>query len=92
MLMAKRSSKERQRDCNILAKYIGDVASGQNSRQYVGEKQVDTDKNPKGIEADLLGGVKSGKAPVERLTASERQAIPKKTARTPWQKAAEQTS
>lgn len=68
----------RPRDTNQLAKFITDVAAGNqpNDKGLNGHKH----------EGQRLGGLKGGKARAQKLTDEERKAIAVKAAKKRWDK------
>lgn len=63
---------KRPRDTNQLAKFIVDVATGEDA-----EHEPDTSGQRK-------GGLKGGKARADKLSPEERKAIAKKAAKARW--------
>ncbi len=70
----------RPRDPIQLAKFIGDIATGQVP------DAVDDGKDAAASELGRLGGIKGGKARAERMTAEERSQGAKKAAQERWRK------
>jgi hypothetical protein len=72
---------KRPRDTNQLAKFIADLATGEQQEQdkYKG-------KNPAAVELGRLGGLKGGKARAAKLSAKKRKEIAKKAAASRWKK------
>jgi len=71
---------KRPRDANQLAKFIVDVATGE---EELPEKKPSS-KNQFAVELGKLGGLKGGVARAKSLTPEARQAIAKKAAKTRW--------
>lgn len=70
--------KKRPRDPIVLAKLIGDIATGQ-----VEDGEPD-ERNPAAVELGRKGGLKGGKARAERLSPEKRKEIAKKAAQKRW--------
>jgi len=72
---------KRPRDTNQLAKFITDLATGEQQEpdKYKG-------KNPAAVELGRLGGLKGGKARAQKLSAKKRKEIAKKAAASRWKK------
>lgn len=82
--MPKRSSTNRSKDENVLAKaMIDSIIEETESEDFAIEKPP---KNPAAVALGKLGGKKGGKARAEKLTAQERTAIAKKAADARWNK------
>ena len=64
---------KRPRDANQLAKFIVDLATGEES-----------DDQPEKAEGQRRGGLKGGKARAAKLSPEERSAIAKKAAKARW--------
>ncbi len=86
--MVKRPTKKRRRDTNVLARHIVNMATEQTNP----EEQLDSTKDARKTKAGRLGGLKGGKAPAEKLTAAQRQAIAKKAAEARWKKVSRESS
>jgi len=72
---------KRPRDTNQLAKFIVDLATG-NER----EPNVNGHKNPAAVELGRMGGLKGGNARASKLSSEERKEIAKKAAKKRWNK------
>lgn len=72
---------QRPRDTNALAKFIVDLATGEQT-----EKLPEDSKNPHAVALGRLGGQKGGKARAESLSRAERVKIAKEGARARWSK------
>lgn len=70
---------KRPRDTNQLAKFITDLATGEEK-----EASINGNKNPAAVELGRLGGLKGGKARADKLTAEERKKIAAKAAKKRW--------
>jgi hypothetical protein len=70
---------KRPRDTNQLAKFIVDIATGEQE-----EKSVDDGKNPAAVALGRLGGNKGGKARAKKLTAEQRKLIATNAANKRW--------
>lgn len=82
--MPKRSSTNRSKDENVLAKSLIDsIIEETESEDFEKEKPQ---KNPAAVALGRLGGQKGGKARAEKLTAEERSEIAKKAAQTRWKR------
>ena len=68
------ANPKRPRDTNQLAKYIVDLATGD---------EVEPEESAK-AKAGRLGGLKGGKARAAKLSPEERSTIAKKAAKTRW--------
>jgi len=79
--MPTRSSK-RPRDANQLAKYIVDVATGEEEN----ERPDEVAKNPAAVALGKLGGKKGGVARAARLPPERRRAIAARAAKIRWEK------
>jgi hypothetical protein len=71
---------KRPRDANQLAKFITDVATGEEELPEL----KDDGKNPAAVALGRLGGKKGGKARAASLTPKQRSEIAKKAARKRW--------
>ena len=71
---------KRPRDANQLAKFIVDLATGEQSEP----KPADDGKDPAAVALGRKGGLKGGKARSEGMTAARRAEIAKKAAKTRW--------
>jgi hypothetical protein len=70
--------KKRPRDPIVLAKMIGDIATGQ-------IEDVERDqRDPKAVERGRLGGIKGGNARAKKLSKKRRSEIARKAARKRW--------
>lgn len=74
---------QRPRDTNALAKFIVDLATGE---QVETPEKSDESKNPHAVALGRLGGLKGGKARAEKLSKAERSKIAKQGARARWSK------
>lgn len=79
--MPKRSSKKQIRDINVIAAHILEQATGENK-----PKPEDADKNPAAVALGRLGGLKGGKARMNKLTPEQRKEIAQKAAKARWTK------
>ena len=64
---------KRPRDANQLAKFIVDLATGEEPET----KTVEDGKNPAAVKLGRLGGLKGGKARAEKMTPRQRSQIAK---------------
>ena len=78
--MPKRSRTRKNADPAVLAKMIGDIATGQ-----APEPEPDT-RNPAAVALGRLGGLKGGKARAKKLSAAKRRRIAKVAAAARWRK------
>ncbi|HEY0460540.1 MAG TPA: hypothetical protein VGC97_15495 [Pyrinomonadaceae bacterium] len=82
--MPKRSSTNRSKDENVLAKSLIDsIIEETESEDFEKEKPQ---KNPAAVALGRLGGKIGGKARAAKLTPEERSEIAKKAAQTRWKK------
>jgi hypothetical protein len=82
--MPKRLSKTKNiRDTNVLAAHIVEQTTGLPTPKNITEQAA---KNPAAVSLGRLGGLKSGKARMEKLTPEQRTAIAKKAAQKRWSK------
>ena len=82
--MPKRLSKQKNiRDMNVLAAHIVEQATGESIPKNITEEST---KNPAAVSLGRLGGLKSGKARMEKLTPERRKEIAQKAARARWNK------
>jgi len=72
---------KRPRDTNQLAKFITELATGEQQ-----EQDTNKGKNPAAVALGRLGGLKGGKARAKKLTKEQRIEIAKKAARKRWRK------
>lgn len=70
--------RKRPRDPVLLAKLIGDIATGQ-----VEDSELD-ERNPAAVELGRKGGLKGGKARADKLTAERRKQIASEAAKRRW--------
>ena len=77
--MPKRSSKKNIRDVNVLAAHILEQATGESK-----PKPEDAKKNPAAVALGRLGGLKGGKARMDKLTPEQRKDIAQKAAKARW--------
>ena len=75
--MAERG-KKRPRDPIVLAKLIGDIATGQT------EDREPDNRDPAAVQLGRKGGLKGGKSRAERLTSERKREIAKKAAHKRW--------
>ena len=68
---------------NVLAAHIVEKATGEPIPQNITEEST---KNPAAVSLGRLGGLKSGKARMEKLTPEQRKEIAQKAARARWGK------
>lgn len=73
---------KRPRDANQLAKFIVDLATGDEP-----PPKTNDGKNAAAVSLGRLGGLKGGKARAEALTPKRRAEIAKKAAASRWKKA-----
>ena len=78
--MPKRSSIQRPRDANQLAKLVTDLATG-----AVELPKTDEGKDPAAVALGRRGGLKGGKARAEALSKKRRSEIAKDAAKARWQ-------
>jgi hypothetical protein len=71
---------KRPRDTNQLAKFIVDLATGEQSEF----KPADEGKDPAAVALGRKGGLKGGKARAESMTAKRRSEVAKKGAKARW--------
>ncbi len=69
-------SRKRPRDANQLAKLVVDIATGE-----IEDKPVDSGKDPAAVALGRKGGLKSGKARAEKMSAKERKESARKLLR-----------
>jgi hypothetical protein len=80
--MPKRLSKKKNiRDTNVLAAHIVEQTTGLPTPKNIAEEST---KNPAAVVLGRLGGLKSGKARMEKLTPEQRTAIARKAADGRW--------
>lgn len=85
--MPKRSSKNRPRDVDHLAKAIAAEATSEDQPEAPAEDtQTTTGKNPAAVALGRLGGKKGGPARAKKLTKERREEIAKKAAEARWRK------
>jgi len=73
------TNPKRPRDANQLAKFIVDLATGEEE-----EKNPDDGKNPAAVALGRLGGLKGGKKAAENMTPEERKERARKAAEKRW--------
>jgi len=73
---------KRPRDTNQLAKFIVDLATGEQSEP----KPADEGKDPAAVALGRRGGLKGGAARAHSLSKKQRVEIAKKAAKTRWTK------
>jgi hypothetical protein len=73
---------KRPRDTNQLAKFIVDLATGEESEP----KPADTGKDPAAVALGRKGGLKGGSARAKSLTPRKRAEIAKLAADARWKK------
>jgi hypothetical protein len=71
---------KRPRDPNQLAKFIVDLATGEQSEPKI----ADTGKDPAAVALGRKGGLKGGKARAAALSKSTKSEIARKAALTRW--------
>jgi hypothetical protein len=71
---------KRPRDTNQLAKFIVDLATGEESES----KAADAGKDPAAVALGRKGGLKGGKARATSLSKKRRTEIAQKAARSRW--------
>jgi len=82
--MPKRLSKGKtMRDMNVLAAHIVEQATGEPIPKNVLQEST---KNQAAVALGRLGGLKSAKARMEKLTPEQRSEIAQKAAKARWQK------
>jgi hypothetical protein len=82
--MPKRLSKRKNiRDMNVLAAHIVEQATGEPIPKKITEEST---KNPAAVSLGRLGGLKSAKARMEKLTPEQRKEIAQKAAKARWGK------
>ena len=82
--MPKRLSKgENIRDMNVLPDQTVDLANGEAISKNIPKE---SQKNPAAVYLGRLGGLKSAKARMEKLTPDQRKQIAQKAARVRWGK------
>ncbi len=82
--MPRRSSTNRSKDENVLAKaMIDSIIEETESEDFAIEKPL---KNPAAVALGRLGGAVGGKARAAKLTPAKRSAIAKKAAQSRWKK------
>ena len=83
--MPDRSRKPRPRDPNQLAKLIVDIATGQ-VEDRADSQPEETGKDPAAVSLGRRGGLKGGKARMQKLSKPDRIELAKKAARARWSK------
>lgn len=84
--MPKRLSKKKNiRDMNVLAAHIVEQATGESIPKNTIKEST---KNQAAVALGRLGGLKSAKARMERLTPEQRREIAQKAAKARWKKRA----
>ncbi len=79
---------KRPRDANQLAKFIVDLATGDQA-----EPKPDDGKDPAAVALGRRGGLKGGKARAEKLSVKKRRDIARRAAEARWAaKAGKQTN
>lgn len=73
---------KRPRDTNQLAKFIVDLATGEQPKP----RAPDSGKNPAAVALGRKGGLKGGKARAESLSAKKRAEIASVAAQVRWKK------
>ena len=73
---------KRPRDTNQLAKFIVDLATGEESEP----KPAETGKDPAAVALGRKGGLKGGKARAVALTSAKKKRIATKAAKARWAK------
>jgi hypothetical protein len=73
---------KRPRDTNQLAKFIVDLATGEQSEPTPAQ----TGKDPAAVALGRKGGLKGGKARAEKLSPKKRSAIAKTASQARWSK------
>jgi hypothetical protein len=80
--MSKRLKKQKNiRDVNVLAAHIVEQATGEPTPKNIAEEST---KNPSAVTFGRLGGLKSAKSRMEKLTPERRQEIARNAARKRW--------
>jgi hypothetical protein len=79
--MPTRSSKRKVTDPNVRASLTVQQVTGTPSPEPEG-----TAKNPHAVALGKLGGIKGGRARMQRLSPKKRRAIARKAARARWKK------
>jgi hypothetical protein len=80
--MPKRLSKNKNiRDMNVLAAHIVEQATGEPIPKNILEESA---KNQAAVSLGRLGGLKSAKARMEKLTPEQRREIAQKAAKARW--------
>lgn len=80
--MPKRLSKRKNiRDMNVLAAHIVEQASGQPIPKNVAEEST---KNPAAVSLGRMGGLKSAKVRMEKISPEKRKEIARKAAKARW--------
>ena len=82
--MPKRLSKKKNiRDMNVLAAHIVEQATGVTTPKNLARE---SSKNPAAVALGRLGGLKSAKGRMEKLTPERRKEIAQKAAQKRWAK------
>lgn len=82
--MPKRLSKQKNiRDINVLSAHIVEQATGESIPK---DTEQESAKNPAAVTLGRLGGLKSAKARMEKLTPEQRKEIAQKAAKARWAK------
>ncbi len=82
--MPKRLSKMKNiRDMNVLAAHIVEQSTGQPIPKNIAEEST---KNPAAVALGRLGGLKSAKARMEKISPERRKEIAKNAAHSRWTK------
>ena len=82
--MPKRLSKQKNiRDVNVLSAHIVEQATGEPTPKNIVEESA---KNPAAVTLGRLGGLKSAKARMKKLTPEQRKEIAQKAAKARWSK------
>ncbi len=76
------TKSKRPRDTNQLAKFIVDLATGEQSES----KPTDEGKDPAAVALGRKGGLKGGQARAATLTSKRRRQIAKDAAKARWNK------
>lgn len=80
-VMAKKPTKKRPSDQNLLAKLVVDQLTGEEESPQEPRK-----KNPAAVTLGRLGGLKGGPARAKKMSAEERKESARRAAEARWRK------
>jgi hypothetical protein len=87
--MENKGKPTKEHDFSVNAFRVVQEATGQvesKQEQPESEKKPDTGKNPNAVALGRLGGLKGGRARLEKMTPEQRQEIARKAAQKRWAK------